>query len=265
MELQWLPDLVRMDEMSRSLIRKEIYRNEWKFYISLWEAEILKRRLLPFLEIDPYAVNGQYTIRSLYFEDYWNSGYEEKLMGVENRQKWRIRIYNYSDKNIKLERKKKRGSYIHKDSAPLTRQEYEQIIEGDYSFLLHSQYALCQEFYYECMVNLYRPKVIVDYEREPLIRTEGDVRITFDKDVRAGAFNYDIFDSELPVESVMEPNEMVLEVKFTEMIPQIIKELLPLGGQEFSAISKYTLCYEKAFYRTDVLSGISKSNRRSRR
>lgn len=265
MEAQQELDLARKNKMLGSLIQKEIYRNEWKYYISLWEAEILKRRLLPFLENDPNTVNGQYTIRSLYFDDYWNSGYEEKIMGIENRQKWRIRIYNYSDKSIKLERKKKRGSFIHKDSAPLTRREYEEIIDGNYSFLLHSEYSLCREFYYECVVNLYRPKVIVDYEREPLIRSEGDVRITFDRDVRAGAFNYDIFDPELPVENVLEQNELVLEVKFTEMIPQIIKELLPLDGQEFSAISKYTLCYEKAFYRTDELSGISKSNRRSRR
>lgn len=251
--------------MTETADSREKYRNEWKYYISLWEGELLKRRLLPFMEPDPNTENGIYMIRSLYFDDYWNSGYEEKLMGVEERQKWRVRIYNYSDHRIMLERKKKRGSYIHKDSAPLTREEYDKIISGDYGFLLCSRYALCREFYYECMVNLYRPKVIVDYEREPLIRREGDVRITFDTNIRAGTFNYDIFDPHLPVQSVLEPGTMVLEVKFTEMLPGIIKELLPLDGQAFSAISKYTLCYEKAFCITDPLAGISKTNRRNRR
>lgn len=251
--------------MAGFLRRREVYRNEWKYYISLWEGELLKKRLLPFMEVDPNAENGQYMIRSLYFDDYWDSAYAEKMMGVESRQKWRVRIYNYSDKRIRLERKKKSGSYIHKDSAPLTRDEFERIMAGDYEFLLKSEHQLCQEFYYDCMVRLYRPKVVVDYEREPLIRREGDVRITFDRDVRAGAFNYDIFDPLLPTENVLEPDRMVLEVKFTEMIPEIIKELLPLDGQEFSAISKYTLCYEKAFHRTDVLAGISKTNRRKKR
>ncbi|MGI6007322.1 MAG: polyphosphate polymerase domain-containing protein [Ruminococcus sp.] len=243
----------------------QVYRNEWKYYISLWEGELLKQRLLPFMEMDPHAENGRYTIRSLYFDDYWNSAYEEKIMGVEGREKWRIRIYNFSDSGIKLERKKKTGNYIHKDSASLTREEYDQIMAGAYTFLLQREDPLCREFYYECVVKLQRPKVVVDYERTPLIRREGDVRITFDQDVRGGAFNYDIFDEGLPVHSVLEANTMVLEVKFTEMIPAVIKELLPLHGQQFSAISKYTLCCEQMFYRTDPMAGISKTNRRRKR
>ena len=110
--------------------REMLYRNEWKYYISLWEAELLKRRLLPFMETDPYTQDGKYTIRSLYFDDYWDSSYTEKMMGVDNRNKWRIRIYNYSDSSIKLERKKKWGSYIHKESGGLIRKEFELLLEG---------------------------------------------------------------------------------------------------------------------------------------
>lgn len=242
-----------------------MYRNEWKYYISLWEGEMLKRRLLPFMELDPHAENGQYTIRSLYFDDYWDSAYTEKLMGVADRKKWRVRIYNYSDAGIRLERKKKKNSYIFKESAPLSRQEFEWILEGKYEFLLQSRYNLCREFYYECMVNLQRPKVVVDYERTPLIRREGDVRVTFDRDVRAAAFNYNIFDPQLPTRAMLDPDMMVLEVKFTELLPSVIQELLPLDGQQFSAISKYTLCYEAAFFRTDMMAGISKTNRRKNR
>lgn len=242
-----------------------MYRNEWKYYISQWEGELLKQRLLPFMELDPHAENGQYTIRSLYFDDYWDSAYNEKLMGVSERKKWRIRIYNYSDTGIKLERKKKRSSYIFKESAPLKREEFEWILEGKYEFLLSSPYRLCREFYYECMVQLQRPKVVVDYERMPLIRKEGDVRVTFDQNVRSGAFNYDIFDPDLPVRAVLEPGMLVLEVKFTEFLPSVIRELLPLDGQQFSAISKYTLCYEAAFFRTDMTAGISKTYRRRNR
>lgn len=240
------------------------YRNEWKYYISQWEAEHLKRRLSPFLERDPYTVDGKYTIRSLYFDDCWNSSYEEKMNGIEERSKWRIRIYNYSDSYIKLERKKKWGSYIHKDSATLTHGEFDRIMEGDYSFLLHHSQSLCREFYYECMVKLQRPKVIADYEREPFIQKEGDVRITFDSDVRAGILGFDIFDPNLPTLAVLEPGTLVLEVKFTEFLPGVIRKLLPLEGQEFSAVSKYILCYERAHHLTDALAGITKTNRRNR-
>lgn len=241
-----------------------VYRNEWKYYISRWEAESLKQRLSPFMERDPFTVDGKYMIRSLYFDDYWNSAYEEKLMGIEQRQKWRIRIYNCSDSLIKLERKLKSGSFIHKDSATITREEFDMIIKGEYEFLLHHRHTLCQEFYYECMVHMQRPKVIVDYEREPLIYEYGDVRITFDSDVRAAVGSNDIFDPELPTLVVTDPGMLVLEVKFTEFLPGIIRKLLPLEGHEFSAISKYTLCYERAYHLTDVLAGITKTNRRSR-
>lgn len=242
--------------------KKEIYRNEWKYYISKWEAEYLKQRLSGFLKRDANAVDGKYMIRSLYFDDYWNSSYNEKMMGIEQRTKWRIRNYNLSDSSIKLERKKKWGSYIHKDSAEITRKEFEQIIKGDYCFLLHHNKALCREFYYECVVRLFRPKIIVDYDREPFVQQEGDVRITFDYDVRAGITGFDLFDPAVPTLSALEENTVVLEVKFTEFIPDIIKRLLPSDGGEFSAISKYTLCYERAHYLTDVLAGVEKTDRR---
>jgi len=245
--------------------KRTIYRNEWKYIISLWEAELLKKRLLPFMRLDENADGGKYMIRSLYFDDFWNTSYEEKLMGIEERQKWRIRIYNCSDQNIKLERKKKRGSYIHKDSAGLTRAEYDKIMAGDYGFLLHHKDALCREFYYECVAKLQRPRVIVDYERVPLIRDEGTVRITFDSDVRAAMGGFDIFDPALPTLAVLEPDTMVLEVKFTEFLPGIIKELLPSNGQQFLAVSKYTLCHERVWHLTDSLAGITKTNRRNMR
>ena len=75
----------------------------------------------------------------------------------------------------------------------------------------------------------------------------------------------EIFDPQLPTRAMLDPDMMVLEVKFTELLPSVIQELLPLDGQQFSAISKYTLCYEAAFFRTDMMAGISKTNRRKNR
>lgn len=227
---------------------KESYRNEWKYLISHSEKELLKLRMKPFLVPDPHAKDGSYLIRSLYFDDYWDSAYEEKEAGVLMRKKYRIRIYNYSDASIKLERKKKFGSYIYKESAPLTRAEVERILEGDYAFLLKSPYALCREFYIECVSHMMRPRTIVDYDREPWIMDTGTVRITFDAEVRAAIGGFDIFDATLPTLSVLEPGKLVMEVKFTELLPQLVRELLPPQSAEFTAVSKYVLCYEKTRY-----------------
>lgn len=228
--------------------KAERYRNEWKYLIDTAQKEYVCRRLSPFLKLDPHAKNGGYMIRSLYFDDYFQTAYEEKDAGVLRRKKYRIRIYDCSDSSIKLERKKKFGSYIFKEDAPLTRDEVYQILDGNYGFLLKSPHSLCREFYVECMSNVMRPRTIVDYEREPWIMDEGTVRITFDMDVRAAIGSYDIFDASLPALPVLEPGKCVMEVKFTEFLPQIVREILPDRASEFTAVSKYVLCYDKTEY-----------------
>lgn len=237
------------------------FRNEWKYYLSIWECAALRERFGQLMQKDAHAVNGSYMIRSLYFDDYWDSAYNDKMAGVNYRKKYRVRIYDYSDRSIKLERKIKIGSYIHKDAAAITRQELMWILEGSYDFLLSHKEQLCREFYYECTSKVLRPKVIVDYDREPFILPEGDVRVTFDSHVRAGVMTTDIFDRSLPVYEVVPPDKQIMEVKFTEFLPKMIQEILPPGEQEFSAISKYTLCYERVFFRTDVLYTLTRSEK----
>ncbi len=239
--------------------RNHIYRNEWKYLISAPEADLMRLRLTPFLSLDPHASDGGYEIRSLYFDDHKNSAYVQKLMGVYDRKKWRIRIYNFSDLKISLERKMKRGSYIYKEAADLTRDEFEMILAGDHDFLLKREENLCREFYIECRCNLLRPKLIVDYTRIPFVMDEGNVRITFDSGVAAAVGGFDIFDRNLPRLPVLTPDKTVLEVKYTEFLPEIIKELLVPGGQEFTAYSKYVACFEAAHHLADVSAGISKT------
>ena len=228
--------------------KNEKYRHEWKYLIDTAQKEAICQRLSPFLELDKHAANGGYMIRSLYFDDYFNTAYDEKDAGVLERKKYRIRIYNCSDSSIKLERKKKFGSYIYKEAATLTRDEVYKILDGDYEFLLQSKYPLCQEFYFECVSNVMRPRTIVDYDREPWILDAGTVRITFDMDVRAAVGSYDIFDPTLPTLPVLEDGKCVMEVKYTEFLPHFVRDVLPDKASEFTAVSKYVLCYEKTEY-----------------
>ena len=226
----------------------EKYRHELKYLISYPEYEGIRRRMLPYFSLDDHAKDGEYVIRSLYFDDLRGSAYEEKEDGIFFRKKYRIRIYNYSDSSIKLERKKKQDKYIYKESANLTREEFEKILEGDYEFLLRSDQKLLQEFYIECICNMMRPRVIVDYNRTPFILDEGTVRVTFDKAVRAAVGGYDIFDSELPALSAMDTDKLIMEVKYTEYLPQVVRELLPPRSSEFVNASKYVICCDRTKY-----------------
>ncbi len=224
------------------------YRHELKYLISFSEYEGLRRRMLPYFRLDENATDGEYLIRSLYFDDYWDSAYKEKGMGIFARKKYRIRIYNYSDKSIKLERKKKQGKYIFKEAARLSKDEFYRILDGDYDFLLQSENQLLREFYIECISNVLRPKVIVDYDRTPFILDEGTVRITFDKRVRAAVGGFDIFDEGLPTLMAMDGDKLIMEVKFTEFLPQIVRNLIPPGSSEMTAASKYVICCDRTAY-----------------
>lgn len=228
--------------------RKEKYRHELKYLINEGDHQLLKMRLEQIMKLDPHAAQGGYLVRSLYFDDYWDSALQEKENGVLSRKKYRIRIYNCSGDRIELERKKKVDSWIHKESAPLIREEVEKLLDGQYDFLLKSPHSLCREFYVECMAAMMRPRVIVDYDREPWVMDAGTVRITFDMNVRAAIGGYDIFDDTLPTLSVLEPGKLVMEVKFTEFLPQVVRNLLPPSSQELTAVSKFVLCCEKTAY-----------------
>lgn len=226
---------------------KPKYRHELKYRINLADWALLQSRLPAVVRRDKHAgPNGEYMIRSLYFDDYWNTAYEEKDVGVLTRRKYRIRLYNYQDKIINLERKSKYGAYIYKQSAPLTREETQCILDGDYGFLLKSPHNLLREFYYECTSRIMRPRVVVDYDREPFILEAGDVRITFDKHIRAGMGTFSIFDRDLPVVEVMRGDTMIMEVKFTQFLPKMVRAILPPNACELTACSKYVLCCDAA-------------------
>lgn len=229
------------------------FRHELKYRINTTQKEIMIQRLDCFLARDKHAKNGSYTIRSLYFDDRWNSAYEEKLMGIATRKKYRIRCYDFSDKVIKLECKNKQGSYIYKEAASLTREEVEQILLGEYAFLREHKESLCQVFYQECMTNEMRPRVIVDYERVPFALDEGDVRITFDSRIREAALIGDLFDKELPAWEVMEPQELIMEVKYTEFLPDFIRDILINQEAEYIAASKYVMCCDHKIERLGML------------
>ena len=225
-----------------------VYRHELKYLINEGEKEALKSRIGTLLALDGHAGEGGYMIRSLYFDDMWDSAYAEKNMGVMSRCKYRIRIYDCSDHVIRLERKKKVGSYICKESAPLTREETERLIDGEYDFLLGSDEPLCREFYIDCAARMMRPRVIVDYEREPFVMAHGTVRVTFDSHVRAALLSRDLFDPLLPSLEALAPGKVVMEVNLPEFLPKVEQELLPPRAAEFTALSKYVLCYERTRY-----------------
>ena len=219
------------------------FRHELKYYINQKEAFLLQNRLALTMDRDPNVNEyGEYHIRSLYFDDCVNSAARDKLDGIEERKKYRIRIYNLSDAQICLECKQKVGQYIHKRTMEISRRVCEEICMGDGHSLLGSGNPLGREMYFQLANRLLRPAVIVDYVREPFVSPVQDVRITFDKDLRTGVFSRDLFDPGLPTVSAMGGYDMILEVKFNEHLPAYYHGLLQVESAQRSAVSKYILC-----------------------
>jgi hypothetical protein len=223
--------------------QKRKFRHEFKYYINYFQYELLYRRLKHVLKRDTHTNEaGEYHIRSLYFEDMKNTALYEKQSGTLARKKYRIRIYNMEDGIIKLEKKSRIGQFIHKESARLTRKEYEKIIAEDIAFLKESKEALLIEFYFDIMTFKYRPSVIVDYVREPYIWDINNVRITFDKQLKTGLLRTDIFNKSLPTVDVMEEPKMILEIKYDHFLPDFIRNLIQIDSSQRWAISKYVIC-----------------------
>lgn len=220
------------------------YRHELKYYITLGEYELLQRKLSLTMERDAFAKKngGEYFIRSLYFDDRDDSAFREKLSGIDERDKFRIRIYDMCDDVIKLECKHKSNGYIKKQSIGLSRKEYEKLISGDRLFLLNRPEPFARRMYLEFAQRALKPAVIVDYTREAFVFPMEDVRVTFDKNVRTGLRSVDMFNAGIPTYPVIDDYGMVLEIKFNRFLPTYIRSLLQLEASQRSAISKYVLC-----------------------
>ena len=220
------------------------YRHELKYYITLGEYELLQRKLSLTMERDAFAKKngGEYFIRSLYFDDRADSAFREKLSGIDERDKFRIRIYDMRDDVIKLECKHKSNGYIKKQSIGLSRKEYEKLISGDRLFLLNRPEPFARRMYLEFAQRALKPAVIVDYTREAFVFPMEDVRVTFDKNVRTGLRSVDMFNAGIPTYPVIDDYGMVLEIKFNRFLPTYIRSLLQLEASQRSAISKYVLC-----------------------
>ena len=220
------------------------YRYELKYIITPTMAYILKKRLLNIMSIDALANGGTdgYTISSLYFDDLDSTAYFEKLDGVLYRTKYRIRVYDYDDSFIRLERKLKHENMTSKDQTKITKEQFYDIINNNVDEIALSEDKLYNEFIKDIKVKSLRPSVIVEYKRLALTYPVSDVRVTFDSEVRSGLYNYDLFSNDLNTYSVLNPKEVILEVKFNDYLPSNIAMILTTIPSFRQAVSKFALC-----------------------
>ena len=217
------------------------YRHEWKHELSYPDLLVLRSRLRAVMEPDPHAAEGKYHIRSLYFDTPSDKALREKLDGVNLREKFRIRIYERNTAVIHLEKKSKINGLGTKFSADITPEEAQRLLAGDLDWMMDPSRPLVEELYCKMRWQGLRPKTIVDYTREPFIFRPGNVRVTLDYDIRTGLSCTDFLDPDcVTVPAGNAP--ILLEVKWDEFLPTVIRDAVSLPDRRAGSFSKYAQC-----------------------
>ncbi len=217
------------------------YRHEWKFEITFADMLTLRQRLRVLMEPDPHALRGRYLVRSLYFDTPGDLALREKLDGVSRREKFRMRTYNGDTALIHLEKKSKLAGLGNKQTAGLTAPEVRRLLAGDTLWMREDDRGLVRELYAKMASRLLMPRTVVDYTREPYVYGPGNVRVTLDYDIRTGLRVTDFLDPGLV--TVPTPGAPILmEVKWDEFLPQLIRDAVALPGRRAEAFSKYAQC-----------------------
>ncbi len=219
------------------------YRNELKFEVSDFDLAKIEGRLCPLMHADSHQSEKGYTVRSLYFDDLYDTCMLEKENGVSVREKYRIRIYNCNPDLIRLEKKVKRIGMTRKVSWKLTMEDCKAFMENDMDYLYyilrkHSG-TLLEEFAVKILQRHFTPKCIVEYDRIVFIENVGNVRITFDRDISGSRQTDHFFDSGIFLVPVMPSARHILEVKYDELLPHYILQALDLGYLRKQSFSKY--------------------------
>ena len=219
-----------------------VYRNEIKHEISVADKAAICASMRAVARPDPHAgPDGRYLIRSLYFDTPADKALREKLDGVSEREKFRIRFYNSDPSVMHLEKKVKRGGLGYKVSAPITAEEAQRIVDGDTNWMAVSGRGLIVELYAKMKSEGLRPKTIVDYTRTPFVYDPGNVRVTIDENIRTGLGCTDFLNPRCVTVPAGEP-VILLEVKWDDYLPAVIRRAVAVKSRRGAAFSKYQTC-----------------------
>ena len=214
-------------------------RHELKYVLTPGEYAAIRQRLRSVMMCDPHTDDsGHYFIESLYFDNLYDDALLANYAGLSRREKFRIRRYNGSNSSLHLEKKFKQGGVGTKYACPLTVTELQWILAGNTAWMRSDPRRLLNELYVRMQTELLRPKTIIAYRREPYIYPAGNVRITFDTDIRTGVCAKNLLDNSVPLVPTA-PGQILMEVKFDAFLPDVIRDSIQEGLPRVGAFSKY--------------------------
>ena len=219
------------------------FRHEYKYMINTKQEGLLQSKVAGAMQRDPHVrEDGTYLIRSVYFDDLYDTCLFENQCGSDPRSKFRIRYYNFDTGRISLEKKSKVRGMCLKNACRLTVEECETFLRGEIPAVTEEMPAEKQKLLTEMRLRGLLPKVIVTYERVPFIYSGGNVRVTFDRKISSSTELDRFLSGDYSARPILPCGESILEVKWDEILPRHLKDVLRLEGLHWTAFSKYFMC-----------------------
>jgi len=213
-----------------------VFRTEKKYAITKAKKSILINKLSYVAPFDSNSGINGYQVRSLYFDSILDDDYMDKLDGLENRKKIRLRLYDPQQETIKLELKQKQGAAQLKKSIWVPKELAVQMIQGRFSGLLELDNPVATEIYTIMELGVYRPKCIIEYHRIAFMEDTNNIRITFDSNISASKNVSAFFDNNISYAPVADD---VLEIKYNGFLLSPFKKIINIADAPELSVSKY--------------------------
>ena len=149
-------------------------------------ASLIENEISNFMTKDPYTIdNSNYYVRSQYFENILYTNFYEKVDGMMERHKYRIRTYDESESStmpIYLERKSRLLERTFKTRIQIKTKDLGLIYNNRYDELLeiYNRESFLERFVFDSIRKRLRPMVLVDYQRSPYISESSLIDMTLE-------------------------------------------------------------------------------------
>lgn len=218
-------------------------RHEVKYVIDRNTFNKIKEELKDILDVDG-NLDG-YNLRSLYFDSLDDIDYYEKQNGDSKRKKIRLRIYDKKHDIIKLELKAKDDIHQLKESLLISYSDSLEIINGNYEVLLNYDDIVATKIYSIMRENVYRPKTIIEYNRVAFV-SKNNTRVTLDYDIKTTRYVDNVFfDENINYLDITNKDEIILEIKYDNMLENYISSILSKYISNRQSFSKYVMSRNK--------------------
>jgi hypothetical protein len=227
-------------------------RTEKKYILTLKQRKELLRLIDKYIKPDEY---GESTVCSLYFDTDNSRLIRSSMEKPVYKEKLRLRSYSTpkADSNVFLELKKKYNGVVYKRRRTL---KYNEAMDYINNHKMPDNSQIMREI--DWAMKFYKgikPKMFIAYDRTAFYsKTDHELRITFDKNVRFRTNNLDLAKGHYG-ERILDPALCIMEIKALQTMPLWLTEALNELKIFPGSFSKYGTAYALTEQRKNDLNG----------